>query len=549
MNKKDFLDELFDKARNETPRFNAEDPLKGLDTPGGGLKPIFKKLYWAAAAVVILVLSTIGITQLSQQDNSTSQKSEQVSENVLENKTLQDSLLEDQNSGVVNNEFGQLDNSQSNPTQENQGNHNDHKIQNDSLELDKQPVVLYGEPDKLCAMQRQEAEHFEIDADKDTMITTTDGTRFYFEGQGFVDKTGRVAKGTIDISVVTCSRLFDYLREDLSTSCGKELLETAGMMNIQATQNHDTLSVRKGYDYGIGLAREIPERMNLYYGHINQQKGIDWILDPVGKTPAPIVVVTSGMYEKVTDPFFYKNYRFEKSEMLQLLDSSWVSHFTSDNRIVMGSRSCNGLEGPYLTACQTFNNELAAQLAKSDLFKVNSRMTVFGFTCYSKNKYAYAMSKGAIDSVASYIPKSDYNYLTIPLFFPLSTGWVNLDCVPTIELKWKKLIREKKTAFEVELPLPLQVNAYLYLPATNSMARTRNFNSQTIRFENIPVNSEARLILTSFHNDRFLVYSADVHIDGTIHQTPSFEYLDDLEDYLNWLRIKTGEAEQKKTNS
>lgn len=549
MSKKDFLDELFDKARNESPRFNAEDPLKGLDSNGGGSHSIIKKIYWAAAAGVVLVLSIIGITRMSHQENSTNAKTEQVSENAIENKTSSDTALQNQNTLAEVNEFDHLDNLQSNPNDLNPGNHNDSRPHGDTLNKADQPVMLYGEPDKLCALQRHQAEHFEIEADKDTMITTSDGTRLYFEGQGFVDKTGKVAEGTIDISVVTCSGLFDYLREDLSTYSGKQLLETAGMMNIQVTQNRDTLSVRKGYDYGIGLAREIPERMNLYYGNSDRQKGIDWTLDPVGKTPAPVVVVTSGMYEKVTDPYFYKNYRFEKSEMLQLLDSSWVSHFTSDNRILMGNRSCNGLEGPYLTACQTFNNELAAQLAKSDIFKVNSRMTVFGFTCYSKNKYAYAMSKGAIDSVVSYVPKSDFNYLSIPLFFPLSTGWINMDCVPTIEFKWKKLNRVEKTAFEVELPEPLQVNAYLYLPATNSMARTRNFNSKTLTFENIPANSEARLILTSFHNDRFLVYSADVRVDGTVHQAIAFEHLDTIEEYLSWLRIKTGEAEQRKTNS
>lgn len=540
MKEQDFLDELFDKARNEKHRFEPNTFLENAVDPKPGNQIPFKKFLYAAAAGLILILSIIGINSIGNTDQEAKQvllAKDTIKEIINRTDTIIDLNPNQTDFSAGDNQSFHIDDALKDKKTMQYSVEDGSSMSSPYNKQSQEHIEIFrGEPEKLSFLQKMPVQSFEILADRDTVIKTSDGLRLYFESQSFVNHDGRVIKGPVRLDITNCSSLDQYIREDLSTYADGLLLETAGMFRLEATQGNDTLRIREGYDYGVGLNREIPERMQLYYGKNDSTNGINWKLDPVGKIPAPIAVVTGGKYEKVTDPFFYKNYRFKKSDMLQLLDSSWQAHFTTDNRQIVGKRSCNGEEGPNLSACMTFNEQLATQLAEMDIFNVNSRMTEFKFTCYSKDKYAYAMTKGAIDSVKSYVPPSDYNYLSMPLFFPITTGWVNMDCVPRLEIKWKKLNRVEKTTVKVLLPEALKVKAYLYIPETNSIARLMNSNEKELLFMDIPAGYDVRLIITSFDKEQFVVYSGDFNANGQPIQVEAFTRINELDTYLNWLQ-------------
>ncbi len=554
MKEQNFLDELFDKARNEKNRFDPDEVLKAATDPKPSFKMPFKQLWIAAAASLLIILGIVGFENLKQ-SRQNNPESVVITDSV--SNTLAVNEHNDSASQVNSSDFdASMDNSQAIPLDEDSIHripsvNSQHEVPlNNSKQISTATTkveVLSGEPEKLRLLQQVPVQHFEILANRDTMIMTEDGLRLYFEGQGIINKQNQVVQGLVQVDVKNCFGLNQYVREDLSTFSNGNLLETAGMFRIELTQGKDTLQIRQGYDYGVGLNREIPERMQLYYGNADIKNGINWKLDPVGKTPAPIVVVTGGKYEKVTDPFFYKNYRFKKSDMLQLLDSSWLAHFTSDNRQIIGRRSCNGETDAYLSACLTFNEQLAPELAKMEMFNINSRMTEFTFTCYSKDKYAYAITKGAIDSVKSYVPPSDFNYLSMPMLFPITTGWINVDCVPRLEVKWRKLNRVEKTDVKVVLPEALKVKAYLYIPETNSIARLMNTDSRVLIFKNIPAGYDVRLIITSFDKEQFIVYSGDFNVNGQALEVDAFTRLNGLDEYLDWLKKVCAEVDAAKS--
>ncbi|MCC6818980.1 MAG: hypothetical protein IT245_08825 [Bacteroidia bacterium] len=531
MKDNEFLDNLFNKARNEQPLLNPNDPLDNLPQSNNkfNIKSTLKKLSFAAMAVIGIFIGTIAI-QNSFKDTSSSSTQNNIDSALntsLSPSNIEvDSINQSIESVSIETEKSLFDSINLTTTPITSSQSNNH--------LSKKDIHLKGDLDRLQKIQSIQADTFIIDAFMDTTIITKFGSKFFFEGQGIVNAKGQVVKGEVCVAIKECLNLSSCIREDLSTNCNGDFLETAGMFHLQLTQAKDTLQIRTGYDVGIRLKKEVDQRFDLYYGQRNNTNTINWELDVNGRTPSPIIVVTDHKYEKVFDPFFYKNYRFEKSDMLQLLDSSWENHFTTDNRKIKGLRSCGNEVGPALSACMTFNEQLAPQLAKMPDFNINSRMTIFGFTCFTKNQYAYAMSRGSIDSVKSYIPVSDYNNINIPLFFTVSTGWLNLDCQPYMNLRWKKSKLIPKINYEVDIPEGFKVNAYLYLSNTKSIVRVRNIKSGRIEFENVPEGETAQLIITSYLNDKFLVFNQELQVGQHIGKINFYE-IEEFDDYIKWL--------------
>lgn len=552
MKEDNFLDDLFDKARNQKPKFNPEIPLAMVGSKGSKAN-LWKTATIICAGIVALFAGIFLMNDLvgpNEKPMSNLQTSDSISDSSSKKDTPSREYMQSDTmpADSLPNPYIRLDRLESGFEVQAARKPQKESPEIELLMADFKPN-LRGSLDQLQQLQGLPTSTYTLNAFRDTTIETPSGNRFYFEGQGFTNKLGQVVEGNVQVSVKECEKLSDYIREDLSTQSSDGLLETAGMFHLLVTQGKDTLSVRPGYDVGIGFDRSIPDRMNLYYGKRNDNSDIQWDEDPTGRTPAPIIVVTSGIYEKVTDQYFYKNYRFNKLDMLALLDSSWHNHFTLDNRKVVGTRSCKEEQGPFYTACQTFNKLLVPELATMDMFNLNSRYTKFGFTCLSKNKYAYAMSKGYIDSAVNYIPSSDFNTLTMPLFFSVSLGWINIDCVPEITMKWKKLNRVKKIDQIVEIPHGIQMNGYLYIPSQNAIARCRNIESGRLEFKQVPEGESAYLIITSYVfesrnvTERFMVYSSPVTTDGQTMKIDKWEVFLSLDDYLEWLEKVSGEIE------
>lgn len=544
MTEKDQLDDLFEKARNENNKFNPEDPLSNAISQNKHPFSLWKKLAIGAVAAIILIVAYIGLDSDSKKDEfSVNQSSNANDSNARSAQSLQDSSKSASNPIGDESEFD-FDDPNTINTQKTYVENQTAELESDQQSLPDnskdtknkfEEVVLKGDIEKLLDLQKTVALKHIIYPDKDTILVTESGTKYYFESHSFLDKNGQVTLKPVLLEIKECYDLNSIIRENLSTNNDGTLLETAGMFHINAMQGNDTCKIRKGYEFGISPNKEIPERMDLYYGDRNSTEDINWKVDPLGKKQIPIIIVTGGKYRKITDNYFYKNYRLDKPTMLNLIDTSWTCHFTTDNRKVIGLRSCRGEEGALLTACENFNDQMVYELAKMDIFNPNSRMTEFTFSCYSKNKYAYAMMKGNIDSVVTYTPPSKYNYLEVPLFFSINTGWLNLDCVPSINLKWKKRGLKPMNDVTITIPPDMKVNAFLYLNEQNSIARTVNTENGKVTFKDIPSGQNAKLIITSFIDDVFYVYSSDIVTDEAEGTRVKFSYIYDIDEYLKWI--------------
>jgi len=549
MKNEDFLDQLFEKARHAQDVMPPGDILdKGLNVTKTNMLEHFRqhafKISIAAVACLALIFAAIQLnkpatTQTPALDQTANGKQTGDALSSMMDSTFAETQNSDSLSSLSQNKTG-LSGQQEFSYKSSSVNDKSRDMDRNTEESSKKkPLVLKGNIDKLLKMQEMPMQTYEIDCSKDTVLIAEQGSKFHIESYTFRNHQNQVIQGKATIQIKECYTPYSFMRENLSTcSDSNTLLETGGMYYVNALQGKDTLSIRKGFEIGITPNYKVPDRMNLYYGKRDNAQNLNWEIDSLGKKETPLFISTDGKYSRVMNHFFHKNYKLDKKAMLELQDTYWHTHFTSDQRKVLGHTNCDSKDGVLKSACEEFT-ALSHVMAKSDTFNVNSRFTDFRFDCISKNKYAYYQSLNSFDTFRAYVPASDYRNIRIPDFFAISTGWLNLDCVPTIDIRYKKFNIIPKNDVVIKLPEDLRANAVLYLPEQGSVARTININRPELTFTAIPKNQKGLLVITSLINDIFYVYSKEIDTDDFIDTEIKFDKIYDFDAYMAWLKKTT----------
>ncbi|RZJ69464.1 hypothetical protein [Flavobacterium sp.] len=115
-----------------------------------------------------------------------------------------------------------------------------------------------------------------IDPKKDTIITLPEGTKLNIAGDSFVFATSQNAvSGKITLKVREFYRLEDILKAGLSTTSGNRMLETGGMLFIEAESEGKKLKLGEGKEMEIAFASAVKSDMELFLGK-EEKEGIDW---------------------------------------------------------------------------------------------------------------------------------------------------------------------------------------------------------------------------------------------------------------------------------
>ncbi len=123
---------------------------------------------------------------------------------------------------------------------------------------------------------RPKIQKFELLQIKDTLLIGHSGTRIYLSPHCLVDQKGEPAQnGTI--TLVECLEISEMLRAGLSTSDGNKLLQTDGMVYINAYNANGPLSVSPDYPVYVEIPtpRMIPS-VQVYKGVQNKEGQIRW---------------------------------------------------------------------------------------------------------------------------------------------------------------------------------------------------------------------------------------------------------------------------------
>lgn len=120
---------------------------------------------------------------------------------------------------------------------------------------------------------------FVIDNSRDTILKGKQGTRMLFYAQSFYTRSSR----PITIKLREYYNYADMIMAQLSTTSGKRLLETGGMLHITATQDGKEVRLKGGKNFSLMLpTNTLQENMQVFNGERDNEGFIDWRLDRRG---------------------------------------------------------------------------------------------------------------------------------------------------------------------------------------------------------------------------------------------------------------------------
>jgi TonB family protein len=138
------------------------------------------------------------------------------------------------------------------------------------------PQAVPGDLEALYRELDKPVQAFGLTAGTDTLLTCREGTTIQIPAHSFVfAKTGAPVTGPVAFRVKEYYSIADALLADLSTMTKSDLLETGGMVYLQATADGEACALKEGASLAIGFPyREEKEGMQLFNGYRENGKVI-----------------------------------------------------------------------------------------------------------------------------------------------------------------------------------------------------------------------------------------------------------------------------------
>lgn len=116
-------------------------------------------------------------------------------------------------------------------------------------------------------------QYFTINPEKSVRLTGKQGTNLYIEAGAFefTDGSGN-PNASVEIALRETYTMADMLLADLTTTCGDKLLETAGMIYVDATSNGKSLQLKSDAQIVVSMpAESLRPGMQLFLGEQNAE--------------------------------------------------------------------------------------------------------------------------------------------------------------------------------------------------------------------------------------------------------------------------------------
>jgi len=135
------------------------------------------------------------------------------------------------------------------------------------------PSVIFT---KVYSKDNISAQKFTINADKDTIIKGASGTVLHIQKNTFIDSSGQIVNGQIDIELKEAFSPADIVLCNLTTTSDEQFLQSGGMIYTNATANGKPLQIAGGKEIGIAMPTDsTKDGMQLFEG-VADGGGINW---------------------------------------------------------------------------------------------------------------------------------------------------------------------------------------------------------------------------------------------------------------------------------
>ena len=144
------------------------------------------------------------------------------------------------------------------------------------------------------------SESFKIDNSRDTIIKCKKGTKIYIPSHSFVLKEGKnLSTNRVDFRVTEYYSPAEMIEANLTTKSDDRILETGGMLHIEAFSGGRKLALKEDKKLGLKFKDiSFKDSMKLFSGKISNNQ-INWELEDEKQQTKPLV--TSDYYIRVED--------------------------------------------------------------------------------------------------------------------------------------------------------------------------------------------------------------------------------------------------------
>ncbi len=161
---------------------------------------------------------------------------------------------------------------------------------------------------------------FQIRLKSDTTIVGENGVRITIPTSSFVDKDGNIVTQDITLEIIEASSIEDYIRNDLQTISNGKLLESAGMIYIDAKVNNESIFLEENSILQIEMPTTIyANNYTIFNGEHDEIGNINWVeADELYDflIPLPMSEFHYKFYKKYSFPTKYSSIRWMDSTIL-----------------------------------------------------------------------------------------------------------------------------------------------------------------------------------------------------------------------------------------
>lgn len=123
------------------------------------------------------------------------------------------------------------------------------------------------------------AQTFTLKANEDKTITCKEGTKITIKSNSFVNESGKTVTGEIKFQVKEYYKTSDILLANLTTTSNNDILETGGMLHIEAFSKGEKCQLKKEATIEIAFpTKEKKDDMQLFNGQWNKET-INWTVE------------------------------------------------------------------------------------------------------------------------------------------------------------------------------------------------------------------------------------------------------------------------------
>ena len=146
-----------------------------------------------------------------------------------------------------------------------------------AIKIEDRPIIVAGAASELFSKISTAPQVFSINVTSDTSLICANGTVLSIPKNCFIDRNGNIVNENITIEIVEALSLGDFLRNNLQTLSGDQLLESKGMIYIDATANGQPLALQDNASLYVEMPSDTRATgYKIFTGKHDKQGNINW---------------------------------------------------------------------------------------------------------------------------------------------------------------------------------------------------------------------------------------------------------------------------------